>query len=301
MAKRVINAEAISLMGTASNAAFQRGLTKVGEAEYMRVATRVPSTTGKEEYSWLGKWPRIREWIGERLVQQLKAHAYTIKNRSFETTVGIDRDDMEDDNVGLYAPMFEEMGQEVFDFPSELVFGLLKTGESSLCYDGQFYFDVDHPVVDAQGVEQSVSNWGGGVGDLWILMATKRALKPVILQERRPFNNVALANPDDPNVFFRKEYIYGSDGRMNVGFGFWQFAYASRQPLNAANIQTAFAALENMTGDGGRPLNIKPDLLVTTPNNRSAAQRLLNSELGVGGETNEWKGTADLLLTAWLK
>lgn len=299
--KKIINAEAITQMGTASNAAFQRGLTKGADPVHLRIATRVGSTTGKEEYSWLGKWPRIREWVGERLLQQLKAHSYTIRNKSFESTVVIDRDDVEDDNVGLYAPMFEEMGQEVFDFPSELVFGLLKTGDVALCYDGQPYFSAAHPVVLADGSASLVSNWQGGAGEMWILAATKRALKPVIFQERRPFGTVSLDNADDTNVFMRKEYIYGTDGRMNVGFGFWQFAVASKQPLTAANYALAYAALEQMIGDGGRPLGLKPDLLLTTPANRSPGQQIVNTMLGAGGASNEWYQTADHVVTAWLK
>lgn len=301
MAKKVIGTEQITSMGVAANAAFQRGLSKKNEQPHLRVATRVPSSTSKEEYGWLGKWPRIREWVGDRVHQQLKAHSYTIKNKSFESTVDIDRDDVEDDNVGTYAPMFEELGQEVADFPSDLVFALLKNGNSLPCYDKQYFFDTDHPVIDKDGNEQSVSNWGGGAGDLWILMDTSRALKPVIHQVRRDFDTVSLDRPDDPNVFERKTFVYGVDGRMNVGFGFWQLAYASRQPLTPDNFKAAFAALENMTGDGGRPLNVQPDLLVTVPNNRSAAQKLLKNMLAAGGETNEWMGSTDLLITAWLK
>ena len=299
--RSLVNAEKIRLLGTASNAAFQRGLTKGAEAVYMKVATKINSTTSSEEYSWLGKWPNIREWIGERVFNQLKAATYAIKNKSYEATVVIDRDDVEDDNVGLYAPAFEEMGQAVFDFPSELVFDLLKKGNTELCYDGQPFFDTDHPVEDENGEIISVSNWGGGTGDLWIVMATGRSLKPIIYQERRAFNNVSLDRPDDPNVFLRKELVYGTDGRMNVGFGFWQFAYASRQPLNAANLKIAYEALENMIGDGGRPLAVKPDLLVTSPTNRVPAQTLLNSELAAGGETNVWKGTLEMLITPWLR
>lgn len=298
---QLINAERIRLLGTAANASFHRGLTKGTDAEYMKVATKVTSTTGKEEYSWLGKWPRIREWVGERVLSQLKTSNYTIKNRKFESTVPVDRDDVEDDIVGIYATMFEEMGQEVFDFPSELVFGLLDKGETELCYDGQPFFDTDHPVEDENGDIQSVSNYGGGTGPLWVVMATGRALKPIIYQERRPFNTVTLDRPDDENVFWRNEFVYGVDGRMNVGFGFWQFAYASRQPLNSDNIKLAFDALEGMTGDGGRPLNIKPTLFVGNTGLRSEALSLFNAALVEGGKSNIWAKTLEVFLTPWMK
>lgn len=299
--KRIINAEAISQQGVAANASFQLGLTKGADPMHLKVATLVKSSTAKVEYSWLGKFPRIREWVGDRILNQLKAHTYTITNKSYENTVTIDRDEMEDDTVGLFAPIFQEMGQEVADFPSELVFSLLRRGQSELCYDGQFFFDVDHPVTDAAGQVQLVSNWQGGTGDLWVVAATSRALKPIILQVRRPFENVMLDRPDDPNVFMRKEYIYGCDGRMNVGFGFWQFAIGSRLPLTPDNFKAAVASLENMVGDGGRPLGLKPDLLITTPSNRSAGQQLLETMLGDGGKSNEWYKFCELAVTPWMK
>ncbi|WP_261949086.1 Mu-like prophage major head subunit gpT family protein [Paenibacillus melissococcoides] len=46
------------------------------------VATKVPSTTGEENYKWLGKMPRMREWVGDREIQNLQASDYTIKTKT---------------------------------------------------------------------------------------------------------------------------------------------------------------------------------------------------------------------------
>jgi len=47
----------------------------------------VPSTGRDEIYGWLGQFPQLREWIGQRHVHNLKAHSFTITNRKFESTV----------------------------------------------------------------------------------------------------------------------------------------------------------------------------------------------------------------------
>ena len=47
-----------------------------------RLQTVVPSTTGEQDYKWLGQMPGMREWIGEREVQALAAYDYLIKNKS---------------------------------------------------------------------------------------------------------------------------------------------------------------------------------------------------------------------------
>ncbi|MBS3978774.1 MAG: Mu-like prophage major head subunit gpT family protein [Rhodobacteraceae bacterium] len=109
-----------------------------------------------------------------------------------------------------------------------------------------------------------------------------------------------LTKEDDANVFMNKEFVYGADARANTGFGFWQMAWGSRQPLTAANYEIARAALGGMKGDYGRPLGIKPGLLVVPASLEGAANRILNSEYGTGGVTNEWKGTAKMLMTSWL-
>ena len=56
----------------------------------------------------------------------------------------------------------------------------------------------------------------------------------------------------------------------------------------------------SMTGDFGNPLGLMSDLLLVPPSLESAARKILNSEYAAGGETNEWKGTAELFATPWL-
>lgn len=286
--------------GVGFNAAFQRGLG-MAPSLYTRVATVVNSTTASNEYGWLGKAPRFREWIGDRVINAMANHGYTLKNRSFENTIGVDRDHIEDDNLGIYGPLFEELGAAAQAFPDELVFGLLKTGFASACYDGQYFFDTDHPVLDEAGDIVSRANTDGGSGTAWFLLDVSRPLKPLIYQNRKPFTNLVRKDKeDDDNVFFRKEFIYGADGRCEVGFGFWQQAWGSKQTLNAANYEAARAALTGMKGDYGRPLGLKPSLLVVPPSLEGAARRIVQSVLVNGGESNPWAGTAEVLMVPWL-
>lgn len=294
-----INPQNLQTAGIAFNAAFTRGLGQVA-SQYARIATTVPSATSQNEYGWLGMLPNIREWLGDRVINNITQSGYAIKNKSFELTIKVDRDDIDDDNLGIYAPLFEEMGRSVAAFPDTNCFGLLKAGFTTPCYDGQSYFDTDHPVLDENGNTISVSNTGGGSGEPWFLIDDTRALKPIIYQVRRPFTQVNMDKPDDPNVFSRKEFLYGVDGRMNFGFGFWQFAYGSRQPLTPASYAAARAALMTMKGDYGRPLGIMPKLLLVGGSNESAGLKILNNELDSAGGTNEWKGTAELMVSPWL-
>lgn len=136
----ILNRENLNIAFTGFKAAFQRGLS-IGPAPlYTEIATVIPSSTSEEKYAWLGQMPRMREWLGDRVVQNIAQHDYAIKNRSFESTVGVDRDHIEDDQYGIYAPLMEEMGRSVRIFPDELVFGLIVNGFTTTCYDGQNFF-----------------------------------------------------------------------------------------------------------------------------------------------------------------
>jgi phage major head subunit gpT-like protein len=295
----IINTGALRTLYTGFSTAFQGGLGQAAP-QYMRVAMTVPSTTGQNEYGWLGQFPRIREWIGERVINTLQAYNYVVRNKPWEMTVSVLRDDLEDDNVGIYTPMFTEMGRATAAFPDELLWPLLNNGFSSLCYDGQFFFDSDHPVLDANGVPQNVSNTGGGGGTPWFLLDMSRVMKPLIYQTRRSFEMVRMDAATDEVVFNRKEYRYGVEGRANAGYGFWQLAYGSRQTLDATAYAAARAAMMGMKGDYGRPLGIMPNLLVVPPALEAAGRAIIEAERNAAGATNVWRNTAELLVVPWL-
>src|SRR6185312_14082788 len=70
-----------------------------------KVAMTVPSTTRTNDYRWLGKLKGMREWIGDRVINNLEQSGFQIVNKDFENTVGVDRNDFKDDQLGVYRPM----------------------------------------------------------------------------------------------------------------------------------------------------------------------------------------------------
>lgn len=125
--------------------AFNKSMTDT-ETNYQRVATVVPSATGEQDYKWLGQIPSMKEWIGEREIQSLAAYDYLIKNMKWEMTLGVPRDDIEDDKYGVYTPYFSNMGEAAALHPDELVFGAMMKGFTEKCYDGKPFFSESHTV-----------------------------------------------------------------------------------------------------------------------------------------------------------
>lgn len=296
----IINSGALNTLYTGFSTAFAGGFGAT-PSQYQRVAQVVPSTTRSNEYGWMGQIPRVREWLGDRVVQNISTSAYTIRNRDFELTVGVKRNDIEDDNIGIYGPMFQELGRSAAAFPDELLWPLVASGFATNCYDGQYFFDTDHPVLDANGVAQSQSNTGGGSGTAWYLFDTSRMMKPFIFQNRKSMDQLIRKDQaTDDNVFDRAEYVYGVDGRCNVGFGFWQLAYGSKQTLDAAAYATARTNIMGRKGDYDRPLGLMPNLLVVPPSLEGAGRDILESDTLSTGGRNKWYRTAELLVVPWL-
>jgi phage major head subunit gpT-like protein len=295
----IISRQSLQTLGIGYKANFQDGFDGL-KPSWGRIATEVKSTTGTEEYGWLGQLPGMREWIGERQIKNIMQHGYAIKNRPFEMTVSVPRPAIEDDNHGVYGPLMKEMGRSAAEHPDILVYSLLKAGFATLCYDGQNYFDTDHPVVGANGSVTSVSNMQAGGGAAWFLMDTRRALKPLIYQNRKKAEFISKDNPSDENVFMKNEFVYGADSRGNVGFGFWQIAFGSKATLDEANLQAAYTAMTSLKGDEDRPLGIKPDLLVVHPTLVFTAKKLVAATTLANGAENIMANMVDIHDSPWL-
>lgn len=260
------------------------------DAVFTKIATAVPSSSTSNTYDWLGDFPTLQEWIGDRVIKDMKAQAYQITNKLYEATLGVKRTAVEDDNYGHYAMVAASMGEEAAQHPDRLMAALMAAGTASLCYDGQNFFDTDHPVypnVDGTGVAATVSNYnsgGGSPGAAWYLLDTRKALKPFIFQERtKPeFEDKTNAATSD-HVFIKDQYLHGVRYRCNGGYGFWQMAYCSKAALDATNFEAARDAMTAFKGDGGRPLGIRPTTLVVPSSLRSAAENLIKKANLTGG------------------
>jgi len=297
----IINRGNLVTLGIGFKAAFEGGITQA-EATSQRVSTTVPSETGREEYGWLGKIPNVREWLGDRVVNNISQSGYTIKNKDYENTIGVPRNDILDDNLGIYGTLFAEMGMATVAHRELLTWGMLPGGFNNLCFDGQPFFSQAHPAIDANGNPTTYSNSDGAGGGHpnWFLIDDSRPLKPIIWQDRQPFDFVAKDRVDDENVFLRKEFIYGVDARHNVGYGFPQFAYGSTLDLTAANYAAARASMMGLKADYGRPIGVRPKLLAVGPTLESAGRALLEAQFNAAGASNIWYKSAELLVVDWL-
>jgi phage major head subunit gpT-like protein len=265
-------------------------------SQWPLVAMEAPSAGRSVDYKWLGDFPTMSEWLGDRAIKDLSGFHYEITNKDYEATVEVDRNDIEDDQIGVYSPLIRQIGISAKSHPDILVWGLLAAGWATKCFDDQYFFSDAHPVGNG-----TADNNGGGSGTPWYLMDLSKGIKPIILQIRKRPEFVAMDRPDDENVFMRKKFRYGVDDRKNVGYGLWQLCYGSKQTLDATYYAAARAAMMAYTKDDGvTKLGIVPTHLIHGPTGEAAARALIDNEFNAAGASNPWYKSVERVLVPWL-
>ena len=292
----------IAALHTTLKTRFNAGL-KLTSDDWKKIAGYIKSDSKSNTYAWLSQFPAFREWVGSRLHKTALETAYTVVNKKFESTLDVQRTDVEDDNFGHYGGIAESYGQSVGDLMNDLIYQAVAAGISTVCYDGQYFFDTDHPVAaneDGSGAITNVSNYVTGGGPLWVLLCTKRAPKAIYLQERLSPEFEAVTSGQNQNVFDNDVFSYGGRWRGNAAYGFWQCAYGSKQALTAANFQAAYTAMMKVCGDGQRKLGITPDTLVCGPDLIADAELLLKAVQLANGASNTNYNKVELAVTPWM-
>lgn len=138
-------------LGTAYMQQVSKGLSKVfndalqnNVCDYKKIATEIKANTMSVDYGWVGDLPNMREWVGDRELKDLSANKYTIQRKKWESTIQVERDVIEYDNLGIVKPRVQGMAEAIGAHYDDLVFSLLEKNET--CYDGKTFFATDHPV-----------------------------------------------------------------------------------------------------------------------------------------------------------
>ncbi len=279
----IINNASLQNLRTGFQTRFKAGLGSAPDITEPFV-TPVPSTTLMETYGWLGDFPIFRKWVGAKRIKSIEERAYTLTNDDYEVTIGIHKNKIKDDNLGLYGPMMEGIGRDAAKLRPRLVLDALKAGNTSVCYDGQYFFDTDHVI---NGVTFANNDTSASV-NAWYLMDLSQPLKPIIYQNREDphfVSNVSAEGAND-HLFATGEYLFGGEARGAAGYSFWQTSYRSTATLNAANYEAAKQAMASYTDDNGELLGIKPTHIVVGATNLAAAKTLFTIQNNAAGAGN---------------
>lgn len=143
-----------------------RGAYKDAPRFWSEFAMRVPSSTATNTYGWMHRLLKMRKWDGPRVVQNLKTHAYVLENDTYEATLGVRREEIEDDQLGLFGPRVQELARVAARLPDDLVLEALRAGNSTgIGFDGLAQFAEGH-ILSPNGTQNntgaetlSQANW----------------------------------------------------------------------------------------------------------------------------------------------
>ncbi len=152
MAGMIVNKSNLDSIFTGLKTLFNNAM-KAQPGGWQSTAMEVPSSRSGEDHVWLSRFPKLRKWIGDKVIQSIKTGKYYVKNEDWEATIAVDRNDIEDDALGIYSTQATGYGEAAGELNDIIVNDLKDKAFTAKCMDGQFFYDTDHPV---NGV--SVSN-----------------------------------------------------------------------------------------------------------------------------------------------
>jgi phage major head subunit gpT-like protein len=102
-----------------------------------------------ETYAFLGQTPAMREWLGGRQAKGLSSNSVVIANKHYEATLEISKRDARRDKTPQIMARMAELADRTQSHWASLLTTLIIAGETTACYDGQFFFDTDHSEGDS--------------------------------------------------------------------------------------------------------------------------------------------------------
>jgi len=111
-----INRENMDALFLSFNTAFSAGMQSAGgrptpeDLMIEEIAMTGSSTGAATIHAWINQIGGMRKWLGDRVLSNIESGKLTIANDDFEKTITVRRNDIEDDQYGLYVPVIGAMG-----------------------------------------------------------------------------------------------------------------------------------------------------------------------------------------------
>jgi len=109
----------------------------------------IRSDQDSEDYGWLGQVPQMSESKGEKQFSQLRETDWNVKNVEYQGGLAIPLKHVLYDKTDQVRIRVNELAARSQSHWASLVAPLIINGESTACYDGQYYFDTDHSEGDS--------------------------------------------------------------------------------------------------------------------------------------------------------
>ena len=118
------------------------------------VSNAFSSDQASETYNFLGQSPAMREWVAGRQAKGFSGNGLTIVNKHYEATIEVSKRDARRDKTAQLSARMSDFADRAQTHWASLLSALLIAAPSTVCYDGQYFFDTDH----AEGLSGTQDN-----------------------------------------------------------------------------------------------------------------------------------------------
>ena len=108
----------------------------------------LPSAKSEEKYAWLSSIPGMREFVDERQAHGLREYSFTIHNKTWESTIEVERAALEDEQYGQIRLRVQSLAEAAARHKDRMVMELAAGGFASTCWDGKPFFSATHEGPD---------------------------------------------------------------------------------------------------------------------------------------------------------
>jgi len=135
---------------TGLKAVFNEAVQSTEDERTKRLMELVPSTAGTEQYPTATLLGDLEEVLDEVTITGIGTFVQSVPNRTFARIVQVKRNDVADDNIGVYRPGVRQLGRRAALYPLRLAAEVLLAGFSDEWIDGTTVFSDSHQWVGGQ-------------------------------------------------------------------------------------------------------------------------------------------------------
>ena len=136
---------------TGLKATFTEAVQSTEDERIRRLMEAVPSTSRSEDYPTSTLLGDLEEVLDEVTITGIGAFVQSVPNRTFARIVEVKRNDIADDNIGVYRPGVRQLGRRAALYPLRLAVETLLSGLTDEWVDGAAVFSSDHEWVGGLG------------------------------------------------------------------------------------------------------------------------------------------------------
>lgn len=142
----IINGETLRAASRGFRAFFYDTLFAAPEARILELFYPIQTSSPEEVITIVKGIPKMREWVGDRIVKSLSAKKLKIAKKDYEATLAVEVDDLKFDRFNQIRPQIANLGLSFLRHYRDHAIDLLKGGQTGTAWDNQNFFDTDHAV-----------------------------------------------------------------------------------------------------------------------------------------------------------